>query len=339
MRAAEQSPGAGQGPQAEEPTYIQGITEALREELQSDPNVFLIGEDIGTYGGAFKVTKGFLQEFGPARIVDTPISESAIVGAATGAALMGMRPVVEMQFIDFISCGWNQIVNMAAKLHYRWGPSVPITIRGPSGGYTHGGPFHSENPEAWFCHVPGLKVVAPSTGWDAKGLLKAAIRDPNPVIYLEHKFLYRRIRGPLPGPDTVVPIGKAEVKRAGTDASVITYGSGVHLALEAAAELARQGHSVEVLDLRTLRPLDLEAIVATVEKTGKVLILHEAHLTGGVGGEVAALIAEHAFERLDAPVMRLASADTPVPYSDALEQFVLPDAARVRQALESLLDY
>ncbi|MBI3890844.1 MAG: alpha-ketoacid dehydrogenase subunit beta [Candidatus Wallbacteria bacterium] len=341
-RAAWASHSEGRSAESESPelpTYIQGITEALREELERDPSVFLIGEDIGTYEGAFKVTKGFLQQFGPRRILDTPISESAIVGAATGAALMGMRPVVEMQFIDFISCAWNQIVNMAAKIHYRWGRAVPITIRGPSGGYTHGGPFHSENPEAWFCHVPGLKVVAPSTGWDAKGLLKSAIRDDNPVLYLEHKFLYRRIRGPLPGPDVTVPIGVAEVKRPGADASVITYGSGVHLALEAAAALAAEGHDVEVLDLRTLRPLDRAAIVATVERTGKVLVLHEAHLTGGLGGEVAALIAEHAFERLDAPVMRLAAADTPVPYSDPLEQQVLPDTARVTSALRTLLDY
>jgi 2-oxoisovalerate dehydrogenase E1 component beta subunit len=320
-------------------SYIEAIRQALWEEMERDERVFLIGEDIAVYGGAFKITLGFLEKFGEDRVIDTPIVESAIVGSAVGAALMGMRPVVEMQFSDFIACAFDQIVNMAAKFHYRTGSSVPLVIRGPSGGGVHGGPFHSQNPEGWFVHVPGLKVLAPSTPYDAKGLLKSAIRDPDPVIYFEHKFLYRRIKGKVPDEDYCVPIGKAEVKREGTDISVITYGAMVHQAFEAANRLSGKGVSVEILDLRTLLPLDREAILATARKTGKVLIVHEATRTGGIGGEVAATIAEAAFDRLDGPVMRVTAPDTPVPFSAPLEEAFLPNADKITAALERLAAY
>jgi 2-oxoisovalerate dehydrogenase E1 component beta subunit len=317
-------------------TYIEAVRQALWEEMERDERVYLIGEDIGVYGGAFKITLGFLERFGQDRVIDTPICESAIVGSAVGAALMGLRPVVEMQFSDFIACAFDQIVNMAAKFRYRTGTGVPLVIRGPSGGGVHGGPFHSQNPEAWFVHVPGLKVLAPSTPFDAKGLLKAAIRDPDPVIYFEHKFLYRRIKGKVPDEDFVVPIGKAEVKREGTDLSVITYGAMVHQAFEAANRLSAKGISVELLDLRTLVPLDREAIVATARKTGKVVIVHEATRTGGIGGEVAALIAEAAFDRLDGPILRVTAPDTPVPFSAPLEEAFLPNADKIALAIERL---
>jgi 2-oxoisovalerate dehydrogenase E1 component beta subunit len=317
-------------------TYIEAIRQALWEEMERDERVFLIGEDIGAYGGAFKITQGFLEKFGEDRVIDTPIAESALVGAATGAALMGLRPVVEMQFIDFIACAFDQIVNMTAKMHYRTGASVPLVIRGPSGGRVHAGPFHSQSPEAWFVHVPGLKVLAPSTPADAKGLLKAAIRDPDPVIFFEHKYLYRRIKGKVPDEDVTVPLGKAEVKREGTDLSLITYGAMVHQAFEAAGRLARKGISVEILDLRTLLPLDREAIVATARKTGKVVVVHEATRTGGIGGEIAAVVAESAFDRLDGPVMRVTAPDTPVPFSVPLENAFFPDVDRIAAAAEEL---
>jgi 2-oxoisovalerate dehydrogenase E1 component beta subunit len=320
-------------------TYIEAIRQALWEEMERDDRVFLIGEDIGHYGGAFKITLGFLEKFGEDRVIDTPIAESAIVGAAAGAALMGHRPVVEMQFADFISCAFDQIVNMVAKFRYRTGTNVPLVIRGPFGGRVHGGPFHSQCPESWFVHVPGLKVVAPSTPSDAKGLLKAAIRDPDPVIYFEHKYLYRRIKGPVPDTDTTVPIGKAEVKLAGTDLSIITYAAMVHQAFEAAARLARKGISAEILDLRTLLPLDREAITATARKTGKVLVVHEATRTGGVGGEVVATIAEGAFDRLDGPILRVSAPDTPVPFTAPLEEAFLPNADRIVAAAERLAAY
>jgi 2-oxoisovalerate dehydrogenase E1 component beta subunit len=320
-------------------TYIEGIRQALWEEMERDDRVFLMGEDIGAYGGAFKITVGFLDRFGEDRVIDTPIAESALVGAAVGAALMGQRPVVEMQFADFIACGFDQIVNMAAKFHYRTGTSVPLVIRAPSGGGVHGGPFHSQNPEAWFVHVPGLKVVAPSTPMDAKGLLKAAIRDPDPVIYFEHKYLYRRIKGKVPDEEFTVPLGKAEVKREGTDVSIITYGAMLHQSLQAANQAAATGISAEVLDLRTLLPLDREAILATACKTGKVLVVHEAARTGGVGAEVAAIIAESAFDRLDGPVLRLTAPDTPVPFSAPLEELFLPSAAKIAAALDRLAAY
>jgi 2-oxoisovalerate dehydrogenase E1 component beta subunit len=320
-------------------TYLEAIRQALWEEMEQDDRVLLIGEDIGVYGGAFKITQGFQERFGEDRVIDTPVAESAIVGSAVGAALMGLRPIVEMQFSDFIACAFDQIVNMAAKFHYRTGTSVPLVIRGPCGGGVHGGPFHSQNPEAWFVHVPGLKVVAPSTPHDAKGLLKAAIRDPDPVIYFEHKYLYRRITGKVPDEDFIVPIGKAEVKREGTDLSLITYGAMLHAALEAANRLSARGVSVEVLDLRTLLPLDRESILETVRKTGKVLIVHEATRTGGVGGEVAAIIAESAFDRLDGPVLRVTAPDTPVPFSAPLEGAFLPNVDKIAAAAERLAAY
>jgi 2-oxoisovalerate dehydrogenase E1 component beta subunit len=307
--------------------------------MQRDPRVFVIGEDVGTYGGAFRVTQGFLQTFGAARVIDTPISESAIVGASIGAALFGLRPVAEMQFIDFIASAFDMLVNYAAKSRYRWGGGVPMVVRGPCGGGVHGGPFHSQNPEAYFMNVPGLKIVAPGTPRDAKGLLLSAIRDPDPVIYLEHKFLYRRLREEVPDGDFTVPLGKARVARAGTDVTVLTYAAMLQVALEAATAAARDGISVEVVDLRTLLPLDEEAILSSAAKTGKVLVLHEATLTGGPGGEIAALVAERAFEYLDAPVVRHAPPDTPVPYSPPLEEDFLPSPESVGKAIRALYDY
>jgi 2-oxoisovalerate dehydrogenase E1 component beta subunit len=320
-------------------TYLEAVRLAMLEEMERDERVFVIGEDVGIYGGAFRATAGFLEKFGETRVIDTPISETAIVGAAIGAALMGLRPVAEMQFIDFISCAFDIIVNYAAKARFRWGASVPIVVRGPCGGGVHGGPFHSQNPEGYFMNVPGLKIVAPGTAIDAKGLLTAAIRDPDPVIYLEHKFLYRRIKEEVPAGDFVVPIGKARRAREGRDVSVITYGAMLHVALEAAEAAARDGIAVEVLDLRTLLPLDEEAILETAAKTGKVVVLHEASRTGGPGGEIAALVAERAFEYLDAPVLRVAPPDTPVPYSPPLEEAFLPDAPEVGKAIRAIYDY
>jgi pyruvate/2-oxoglutarate/acetoin dehydrogenase E1 component len=320
-------------------TYLEAIRQGLLEEMEKDERVFVIGEDVGTYGGAFRVTQGFLEQFGEKRVVDTPISETAIVGASIGAALMGLRPVAEMQFIDFISCAFDIIVNYAAKSRYRWGAGVPLVVRGPCGGGVHGGPFHSQNPEAYFMNVPGLKIVAPATPRDAKGLITAAIRDPDPVIYLEHKFLYRRLKEDLPEGEIVVPIGKARVARQGKDVSIITYGAMVQVALEAAEAASAGGVQVEVLDLRTLLPMDQEAVLSTAAKTGKVIVLHEATYTGGPGGEVAALIAERAFEYLDAPLVRLAAPDTPVPYAPTLEEYFLPNAEKVVKAIQALYEY
>ncbi len=321
-------------------TYIDAIREGIWEEMERDESVFILGEDVGIYGGAFKVTKGMLEHFGEKRVIDTPISESAIVGAAIGASLVGMRPIAEMQFIDFISCAFDQIVNFAAKCRYRWGAGVPIVVRGPCGGGVHGGPFHSQNVEAYFFNVPGLKMVAPATAYDAKGLIKAAIRDPDPVLYFEHKFLYRRIKEELPQEDFVVPIGKAQLRREGEDLSIITYGAMVWTALDAAKQLEEEdGLSVEVLDLRTILPLDEEAILATARKTSKVIVLHEATLTGGPGGEVVARIAEKAFEDLDGPIVRIASADTPVPYSPPLEEAFLPQVSDVVAKARELAAY
>lgn len=322
-----------------EVTYLEAISQALDEEMTRDERVFLLGEDIGFYGGAFKITEGFLEKYGEWRILDTPLAESGFVGAAIGAAMMGLRPVVEMQFADFISCAFDQITEVAAKNYYRWGAAVPMVIRAPFGGGVHGGPFHSECPEGWFFHSPGLKLVAPSTPYDAKGLLKAAIRDPNPVIYFEHKYLYRRIKATLPEDDFIVPIGKADVKRPGNDISVITYGAMVHLALEAAQMLAKEGIDLEVVDLRTLAPLDKEAIYESVRKTSKAIVLHEDNKTGGVGAEVAALLAEECFDSLDGPIMRIAAPDTPVPFSTPLEEFFLPKTADVVAAARSLAAY
>lgn len=320
-------------------TYLEAIRLAMLEEMQKDERVFVIGEDVGTYGGAFRVTAGFLDTFGSKRVIDTPISESAILGASIGAALMGMRPIAEMQFIDFIGCGFDMLTNYAAKSRYRWGGAVPMVVRGPCGGGVHGGPFHSQNPEAYFMNVPGLKIVAPGTALDAKGLMTAAIRDPDPVIFLEHKFLYRRIKEDVPEGEVLTPIGKARVAREGNDLSIITYAAMLHVALEAAEAAAKDGISVEVLDLRSLLPYDEDAVLTTAGKTGKVIVLHEATRTGGPGGEIAAVIAERAFEHLDAPVVRLAPPDTPVPYAPTLEDAFLPNAASVGKAIRALYDY
>jgi 2-oxoisovalerate dehydrogenase E1 component beta subunit len=320
-------------------TYLEAISQALDEEMERDSRVFLMGEDIGIYGGAFKITEGFLQKYGEWRVLDTPLAESGFVGAAIGAAMMGLRPVVEMQFADFISCAFDQITEVAAKNHYRWGAPVPMVIRAPFGGGVHGGPFHSECPEGWFFHSPGLKLVAPSTPYDAKGLLKAAIRDPNPVIYFEHKFLYRRIKAQLPKDDYVVPIGQADIKRRGNDISVITYGAMVHIALEAAEVLSREGIDLEVVDLRTLIPLDKDSIYESVRKTSKAILLHEDNKTGGIGAEIAARLAEDCFDCLDGPIVRIAAPDTPVPFSPPMEEFFLPKAGDLVAAAKKLAAY
>jgi len=320
-------------------TYLEAIRQGLWEEMERDPNVFLLGEDIGVYGGAFKVTAGFFEHFGEKRVVDTPISEAAIAGAAIGAGLMGLRPVAEMQFADFISCGFDQIVNFAAKCRYRWGAAVPMVVRAPSGGGIHGGPFHSQNPEMWFVRTPGLKVVAPSTAYDAKGLIKAAIRDNDPVIFFEHKGLYRRIKEDLPVGDYTVPIGVARVAREGRDLSIITYGAMVWTALEAAEKLAEEGASVEVIDLRTLLPLDRETVCASVKKTSKALLLHEDTRTGGMAGELAATLTETVFEHLDGPIVRVTAPDTPVPYSPPLEEAFLPNVEKLLEKARWLWRY
>lgn len=312
-----------------ETTYVEAIREGLLEEMRRDESVFVMGEDIGVYGGAFKVTKGFIEEFGERRVIDTPLSESAIVGAGTGAAINGLRPVIEMQFSDFMACGFDQITNFAAKCRYRWGAAVPMVIRAPAGGGIHGGPFHSQNPEMPYVHTPGLKVVQPATAYDAKGLIKSAVRDNDPVIYLEHKHLYRKIKEELPQHEYVVPLGRAAVRREGSDLSIITYGWMVHVALEAAAQLASEAIDAEVVDLRTLVPMDRETVLASVRKTNKAILLHEDTLTGGLAGELAGIISEHAFEHLDGPLVRIAAPDTPVPFSPPLEEAFLPNTERV----------
>jgi 2-oxoisovalerate dehydrogenase E1 component beta subunit len=322
-----------------EVTYLEAIRQAMWEEMERDDRVFILGEDIGVYGGAFKVTEGFLEKFGPERVLDTPISEEGFTGVAIGAAYMGLRPIVEFQFIDFIANAFNMITNFAAKSRYRWGAGVPIVLRGPSGGGVRGGPFHSQNPEMYFVHTPGLKVVAPSTAYDAKGLLKAAIRDPDPVLYLEHKFLYRRIKEELPAEDFVVPIGKAAVRRPGRDIVLVTYGAMTYVALEAARTLSAEGIELEVLDLRSLLPLDRETLLESVRRVSKVLILHEDTRTGGLGGEIAGLIAEEAFDDLDGPIVRVTAPDTPVPYSATLEDAFLPQPADVVEAARRLAAY
>ena len=320
-------------------TYLEAISDGLRDEMRRDRNVILLGEDIATFGGAFKITRGFVEEFGAARVIDTPISESGFVGAASAAAIEGLRPVVEFQFADFIACAFDQIVNFAAKAYYRWGTPVPVVFRGPAGGGFRGGPFHSQNPEAWFTHVPGLKVVQPSTPYDAKGLLKAAIRDNNPVIYFEHKHLYRRIREDVPDDDYVVPLGVADIKREGRDLTIVTYGAMVHECLTVAERLASEGAQCEVVDLRSLCPLDKNCFLTSVRKTARALVVYEAHLTGGFGGEVAAIIAQEAFDVLDAPVTRVASLDVPVPFSGPLEDAVLPNADKIYRAAVDVLEY
>ena len=324
-------------------TYLEAIRQALWDEMEKDERVFMLGQDIGTYGGAFRVTAGFLDQFGPGRIIDTPISESAMVGCAIGAAMMGMRPIVEMQFIDFISCAFNQIINFAAPNHYRWGQPVPLVVRGPAGGNVHGSAFHSQNPESYFQHTPGLKILAPGTVADAYGLLRAAIRDPNPVLYFEHKYLYRRLKDELPegggADDGLVEIGKARLAREGRHLSVITYGAMLHVALEAAGRLEADGIDLEVLDLRTLKPLDQEAILATVRKTSRVIVLTEEQTTGSVAGEVAARISQDAFQWLDGPVHRLCCPDTPVPYSPTLEEAYLPNVDKLVAKVRELASY
>jgi 2-oxoisovalerate dehydrogenase E1 component beta subunit len=320
-------------------TYLEAIRQGIWEEMDRDPSVFCIGEDIGVYGGAFKVTEGLIDRFGPQRVIDTPISEMAIVNACFGAALTGLRPIAEFQFMDFISCAFNQINNLLAKSHYRWGAPAPVVLRGPSGGGVHGGPFHSQNPEAYFAHTPGLKVVCPASTYDAKGLIKSAIRDNNPVLFFEHKFLYRRIKEELPAADYTVPIGKARIARAGSDVSVITYAAMVYVALEAAEILAKEGIELEVIDLRTVLPLDRDAIRNAVENSNRVIVLHEDTQTGGIAGEVAAIINEECFDSLDAPIARIASSDSPVPFSPPLEEAFLPKVADVVREARRLKHY
>ena len=326
---------------SKELSYLEAIREALQEEMRRDPKVFVLGEDVGPYGGAFGVTQGLFDEFGEMRVVDTPISESAIVGISIGAALRGYRPVAEMQFADFISCAFDQIVNQAATLRYRYGgrASVPIVVRAPSGGNVGGGLYHSQNPEGWFVHRPGLKVVAPSTAYDAKGLLKAAIRDDNPVIYVEHKYLYRRAKGPVPEGDEIVPIGVATTRREGSDVTLLTYGAMVMPSLEAADRLSKEGVEVEVIDLRTLLPYDKDAIFASLEKTSRVLVVHEDVKTLGIGAEISAVIMEERFDALDAPVMRVTYPDTHPPFSHVLEAANLPNADKIGEALRKLAAY
>jgi len=320
-------------------TYLEAIRQGIWEEMERDPDVLLLGEDVAVYGGPFKISKGMLEHFGARRVIDTPLAEAAIAGAAIGAALMGLRPIAEMQFADFLPCAFDQIVNFAAKCRYRWGAAVPMVVRAPCGGGVHGGPFHSQCNEAWFVHTPGLKVVMPATPYDAKGLIKSSIRDNDPVIYFEHKGLYRRIKQDIPEGDYTVPIGPAAVIREGRDLSIITYGAMVWVAQEAAETLDKEGASVEIVDVRTLLPLDEETILASVRKTSRALVLHEATLTGGVGGEIAARIAEKAFDCLDAPVVRVAAPDTPVPFSPPLEEAFLPNTARVLETARRLLAY
>jgi pyruvate/2-oxoglutarate/acetoin dehydrogenase E1 component len=318
-------------------TYLQAISDALRQEMRRDKRVFVIGEDVGVYGGAFKVTLGFQEEFGSWRVIDAPLAETAIVGASTGAAIMGMRPVAEMQFADFVSCAWDHLVTVAAKQHWRAGTPVPIVVRLPSGGGFSGGPFHSQNPESSFAHIPGLKCVCPSTPYDAKGLLLSAIEDPNPVLFFEHKHLYRRVKGEVPEERYTVPLGKARLHQEGEDVSVITWGAMVYTAEEAASKL--DDVSVEILDLRTVAPWDKQAVLESVRKTSKVLVLHEDTHTGGFGGEIAATIGEEAFEDLDAPVKRIAAPDTPVPFAPQLEKAFIPQVDDVAAGIRELAEY
>jgi 2-oxoisovalerate dehydrogenase E1 component beta subunit len=320
-------------------TYLQAISDGLRQEMRRDRRVFVIGQDVGVYGGAFKVTQGFQEEFGPWRVIDAPLSETAIVGGCTGAAIMGLRPVAEMQFADFVSCAWDHLVTVAAKQRYRAGTPVPIVVRLPSGGGFSGGPFHSQNPESFFAHVPGLKCVCPSTPEDAKGLLIAAIEDPNPVLFFEHKHLYRRIKGEVAEERYTVPIGKARLHREGDDVSVITWGAMVHTAAEAADLLEGEGISTEILDLRSVLPWDRDAVLASVRKTSKVLVLHEDTHTGGFGAEIAATIAEQAFEDLDGPVRRITAPDSPVPFSPPLEKAYIPQVEDVVTGVRELASY
>jgi 2-oxoisovalerate dehydrogenase E1 component beta subunit len=320
-----------------EATYLVAIAEALWEEMERDERVYLLGEDIGVYGGAFKVTEGFIDRFGPERVMDTPIAEETIVGMALGSAMEGLRPVAEFQYADFMSSGYDEITTALARYHYRSGVPAPVVLRGPSGGGVRASSFHSVNPDPWFAHTPGLKVVAPAFPADAKGLLKSAIRDDNPVVYLEHKWIYRRIKEQVPeDPDFLVPIGKADVKREGSDVTIVASGMMVHQALEAAENLAAEGASVEVVDLRSIVPLDTETILASVAKTSRAIVLYESHRFLGVGAEVASVIAEEGFTDLDAPVVRLAPPNVPVPFSPSLEDAYLPQIADIEEAVRKL---
>jgi 2-oxoisovalerate dehydrogenase E1 component beta subunit len=320
-------------------TYIEAIRRGLREEMERDPNVVLMGEDIGAYGGAFKATEGLLERFGENRVMDTPLAELGLVGAAVGMSYMGFRPVVEFQFIDFIACGFDQIVNFMATSRYRWGHPCPVVLRGPWGGGVRGNMYHSRNIEMWFVHSPGIKVVAAGTVADSIGLLKSAIRDPDPVLFLEHKYLYRRLKEDLPEGEILTPIGKADIARAGTDLTIVTYGWMRHVCLDAARTLEGEGLSAEVIDLRTLYPMDREAVVASVRKTNRLLVVHEDTRTGGIAGEVIAVVCEEAFDALDAPPMRVTAPDTPVPFSPTLEDEFLPDAVDVANACRKLIKY
>ena len=323
-----------------ETTYLEAIREALAEEMRRDESVFLLGEDIGAYGGAFGVTKGLFEEFGERRVIDTPVAEALIVGAATGAAMLGLRPVAEMQFADFVACAFDQVVNQAGTLRYRFAGrvSAPWVLRCPSGGNVHGSMYHSQNPEGWFFHTPGLKIVAPATPYDAKGLLKAAIRDDDPVLFFEYKYLYRRLKQVLPEEDYAVPLGRAAVRREGADLSLIAYGTGVYYSLQAAQALAEEGIEAEVVDLRSLNPLDKDAVLMSVAKTHRAVIVHEDWRRGGVGAEIAAILAEEALDQLDAPILRVASRDVPVPFSPPLEQFCLPTPERIAEAARKAVE-
>jgi 2-oxoisovalerate dehydrogenase E1 component beta subunit len=327
----------GKRTEAGEATYLVAIAEALWEEMERDERVFLLGEDIGVYGGAFKVTEGFIDRFGPERVMDTPIVEETIVGMALGAAMEGLRPVAEFQYADFMSSGFDEITTALARYHYRSGVPTPVVLRGPSGGGVRASSFHSFNPEPWFAHTPGLKVLCPAFPSDAKGLLKSAIRDDNPCVFLEHKWIYRRIKEVVSeDPNHLVPIGSAKIQREGSDVTIVSYGMMAHLALEAAEGLASEGIDVEVLDLRTVQPLDEEAILASVAKTSRAVVLYESHRFLGVGAEVAALIGERAFESLDAPIVRVAPPNVPVPFSPALEDAYLPQVTDIQDAVRSL---
>ena len=322
-------------------TLIEAINVALAEEMARDPSVIVLGEDVGVHGGVFRATDGLLKRFGAERVIDTPLAELGIIGVAIGAAMQGMRPVAEIQFADYIHPAYDQIVNEAAKIRYRSNGtySCPLVVRAPFGAGVQGGLYHSQSVEALFFHVPGLKIVVPSTPADGKGLLKSAVRDSDPVLFFEHKKSYRRIRGEVPDGDVTIPFGKADIKRAGSDVTVVTYGVGVHLALEAAARVEPEGISVEVLDLRTLVPMDRNAIAESVAKTSKVLIVHEDNKTGGIGAEIAAMIAEEHFEQLDGPILRVAAADTHIPYAPSLEEAVIPNVEDVVTALRRLAAY
>ena len=323
-------------------TYLESIRQAMWEEMERDKRVVLLGEDIGLYGGAFKVTAGFLEEFGAERVIDTPISEEGYTGVAIGAAFNGLRPIIEFQFIDFIANAFNMITNFAAKSRYRTGAAVPIVMRGPSGGGVRAGPFHSQNPEMHFVHTPGIKVVTPATVADARGLMKSAIRDDDPVLYLEHKKLYRHVKASvaeLEGVDDAVPIGRAAVRRPGKHIVLVTYGAMLYTALEAAEILATENIDVEVIDLRSLVPLDTECILSSVRRINKVMLLHEDTRTGGMAGEIAAILAEEAFDDLDGPIMRVTAPDTPVPYAASLEDAFIPQVEDVVRAARELHAY